>query len=590
MFSLTGSVRFGNGAPAPELRRGGEMPLWPQPWRHEGLAIAIDGYLAWPDRLLIGDNDADRALVGDALTGDHVTFLRSIRNGCFNIVVNDFAQRRTHILTDATGFLPLYIFRRPDGCWFSIDLETLGSAVGEPLEHDPTGLAELYRFGYQIGDRTAFRRVSLAPGGTILTFRWEDGAEERRSWVAEPASRAEPIGDPASIPRRVLALITEANACLHHDAVPYGIKLSGGMDSRLIAGCWPWRPFHSYSFGAAGSAEVRLAARLAEALGLAHRFRPIEGDFFTALYPEMFKRFGIVEFFHHALIPLMLGDHCRLALDGLGGDVLLGGLTQKRRGSPRHAVASVVGAAPAPSAVARSDDEAAKRIFDLISVADDGFPVLRAEARRSIAAEHDAIMHDLVAQVRRWGGHKRPFEELYTTVVFNNRTRRYIALQGAACRPQVETLYPFLDRVLQSYAATIPAAVTANKRLYVDIYTQYLPQIRSVPTIMSLLPFSVPTWAHYPARVVRWAREAAGLRLAQSTGGATAQWMMNGMQWARWINYNGDFRDGALRFMSPSAAFDAPAYRQLFSSTRDRAVHVSGSRFMFTASYCGFFR
>src|SRR5581483_6652279 len=119
---------------------------------------------------------------------------------------------------------------------FANDLPGL-QAISPPLERDATGCAELYWFGYQIANRTIYRDVVCIPPGVVLTIDWRSGEITTEPW-ARPAERA------ATAPSRdAAAELVEAmrTACrrLYVPERRYAIKLSGGMDSRLIAGCWP---------------------------------------------------------------------------------------------------------------------------------------------------------------------------------------------------------------------------------------------------------------------------------------------------------------------------------------------------------------
>jgi hypothetical protein len=157
------------------------------------------------------------------------------------------------------------------------------------------------------------------------------------------------------------------------------------------------------------------------------------------------------------------------------------------------------------------------------------------------------------------------------------------------CRPEVESLYPFLDRELLALRGRIPVAWVANKRLYVDIYTRLLPAIRMVPGIFSLLPFALPAPAHYAGRVVRRGLEELGLRITRASAGRVHPWAADAIQWRRWLSFNREFLEGARAFQRTSSAFDDQAFD---AATRDpaRGQAISGTRFMLTASYCGHFR
>jgi len=214
---------------------------------------------------------------------------------------------------------------------------------------------------------------------------------------------------------------------------------------------------------------------------------------------------------------------------------------------------------------------------------------LREHARNAVAECRDAIRADMAEQVRLARSRADSLEGIVTEVMFRNRTRNHIALQGAVCRPEVESLYPFLDRELLALQGRIPVAWVANKRLYVDIYTRLLPAIRMVPGVFSLLPFALPAPLHYAGRVVRRGLEELGLRVTRVSAGRVHPWAADAIQWRRWLSFNREFLGGARAFLRTSSAFDE---RVFDAATRDsaRGQTISGTRFMLTASYCGHFR
>jgi hypothetical protein len=236
-----------------------------------------------------------------------------------------------------------------------------------------------------------------------------------------------------------------------------------------------------------------------------------------------------------------------------------------------------------------SDEAIADYILRQIRVGDGSYRPLTRSAGMQLEAAWDSVRSDMAKEVQQARQGAKSFEQLYTEVMFRNRTRRYISLQGTLCRPRVETLYPFLDRDFLSLRGRIPVEWISGKRLYVEIFSHFLPAIRSVPGLMSLLPFTASPPLHHAGRLVRYGRERAGLHLSHWTQGRINPWAANGVQWARWLAFNDAFREGARAFMSPSAAFDEAAWRQCVGPAV-RNMRLTGTRFMLTASYCGYFR
>jgi hypothetical protein len=281
----------------------------------------------------------------------------------------------------------------------------------------------------------------------------------------------------------------------------------------------------------------------------------------------------------------MLSAGIDCALDGLGGDVLFGGLALKRKGGFIANLRNALGqAGPSPDATV-SDDQAAEVIFGQIRVADAQLRVLTEEAQREIEARRNDVLNDIALEYARIEP-GAPFEQRYRRFAMRNRMRRYIALQGAVCRPEVETLYPFLDRDVQAMAERIGSALAAGKKFYRLLYRRNLPKIAGVPFVDSLLPPAAPNAAHVLGRLVRYGMESAGYRAALLAKRDLPFWRVNSVQWPRWIAFDTPFHEGIGRFMRGSAAFSQARFTAALEQMR-RGKSPSGTRMMLTASYLG---
>jgi asparagine synthetase B (glutamine-hydrolysing) len=584
--SLLGAIAFGG---MPRLEHSRRCRLWPGVVTLPDYEIAIDGYFVLGERLYLGRSDAERIEIGNLIAADLRKFLAQVQNGCFNIVVNDLERRRTLFASDGFGAQPLYLARLRDTLAFGSTYPALRQASGNArFEADDVGLAELYWFGYQFGDRTAYRGVEHMPHGTILTVRWNDGSESRERWCDDDQVTPNLPASHQEMAEQVLGLMAASVRRLKPSEAVYGAKISAGMDSRLICGTWDDPNVRAYTYGYSGAAEVRLAAQLAAALGMPHRFVPLHGDFFTRYHAPLFARHGITEWFHQALMPPMIGDGIELALDGLLGDIVLGGTTLKRRshGQWREAL----GLPPRHDARQLSDEEMADYIFAQHGVPDHAYRPLTADSVQRLESCRPAVRADLAAEVKKARALRETPEQIFTEVLYRSRFRRYVSLQGALCRPAIEPLYPFLDRDIVCLRGRIPPEWQANKRLYIDMYSRFLPKIRAVPGLYSLLPFTFPERAHYLGRVYRYGMEQLGLSLSYLTAGKWNLWPANGVQWARWMAFDRPFREGTREFMRPSSAFDNARFDTQAEEIAAGRAKPAGTRWMLTASYCGHFR
>ena len=590
-FSLFGSTP-GPEARAERLERGGGAATFPEPWRDGDLVLALDGYMVGEQGLLC-NTPASRREIADAVRGDLGKWLAGLRNGAFNLVVHDPSRRRTLVASDRRGILPLFVMREPGGGW---RLASDHAALFAGLDHRPAidrvGAAEIYLFGYPIGERTSHEGVSRLPAGTITSLDWDGTGHRSTPWAKQFAEDGREETKPEGVETildRIVETFSRAVGAFDHPQSPFGphpgIKLSGGMDSRLIAATWRGAPLAAYTFGEPASAEIRIAAALARRLGFSHRLVPVVGDLFENVYATQIARFGMAEWFHSCLVPAMAEDGVTAAFDGLGGDVLIGGLTLKRKGSRLRTAMEALGIAAKNNDIPPEDEAVARFIHGQIRLADADLPVLTREAHAAIEALGDEILADLVAESARFRPGAGSFEQLYTRIMLNNRTRRHVAMQGAVCRPAVESLYPFLDEEVQRLALSLPTGLVANKRLYIALFSRRFPAIRGVPAAMSMLPFHVPETAHYAGRAARVAYDALLRRLFR----AGSRRATNGVQWEAWFRGDRDLRDGMARLIADSPVIDRGALAGLLERIGSGEHIARGTRIMYTASYAALF-
>jgi len=201
----------------------------------------------------VGESDCE---VINALWRAHGPDAVSRLNGIFAFALWDAAQRRYLIARDPIGVCPLYHGRDAEGrLWVASEMKAL-VGVCETIETFPPG--------HLLDSAEGTIRPYYAP-------EWREYAAVRGRSIEPAALRA--------------ALMEAVRRQLMSD-VPYGVLLSGGLDSSVIAWCaqqfargrveedgkseaW-WPRLHSFAVGLAGSPDLAAARIAAEAIGTAH--------------------------------------------------------------------------------------------------------------------------------------------------------------------------------------------------------------------------------------------------------------------------------------------------------------------------------
>lgn len=587
--TLAGFVPLGDSPGDPIVERNGQCLLWPDTWHHKKCHIALDGYVVWPDSLMLGRSQDDMRRLGDAVLEDPVRWSREVKNGCFNIVIHDFLRQRTSFVSDRFGFLPLYIFHDATGCWFASDLESLRNIVPCQLALDKTGLAELYWFGYQIGDRTAYQGVRMMPAGTVLSLSWLDGSTTEECWVeTSDLCEDDHCVSPKETPVRYVDLVTKACTRLYDPSLHYGITLSGGMDSRVISACWPDKRVCTYTWGDENSVEMKIAAKLAKRLALEHIEIPVLGDFFRAVHIQMFRKYGLMEFVSGMGIPFMLNNGTNVILDGILNDWLFASVrkcTETRSEKLRWTLGLPYDSTP----ITMSNEAIAEKIYANIQRADDCIAFIPACFRHEIDIQKTRILDDIALEINKLKRDGDSLDALVQKVKINNRVRRYVSLTCTLSRPQIQSCFPCLDTGLLKYANRIRFIDKANKRFLIRVYSEQLTHIRDVPPLMSLLPFYVPKQMHYYGRMSRYLLETISRKVLRFSQGRVRFRTMDAFQWAKWLATNSEFREGIIEYLADSQAVD----QDLLSTSMKSASRCRAwidARLMSAISYCAWYK
>jgi asparagine synthase (glutamine-hydrolysing) len=177
-------------------------------------------------------------------------------NGIFAFALWDAAQRRYLIARDPVGVCPLYHGRDAEGrLWVASEMKAL---VGTCRTIDP------FPPGHLLDSAEGIIRPYVQPA-------WRDYAAVQGTSVTPGALKE--------------ALLSAVRRQLMSD-VPYGVLLSGGLDSSVIAWCaaqfarhrveedgrseaW-WPRLHSFAIGLDGSPDLEAARLAAQAIGTEH--------------------------------------------------------------------------------------------------------------------------------------------------------------------------------------------------------------------------------------------------------------------------------------------------------------------------------
>jgi asparagine synthase (glutamine-hydrolysing) len=268
---------------------------------------------------------------------DGIGFAETLR-GMYAIALQDRAARQVVLSRDPFGIKPLYTAEVPGGIAFASEPQALIAAGLVKPRVRAAARAELLQLQFTTGAETIFEGITrVLPGETIVIA---DGAvTERRRRAALPEGGPESITAEAALARLDAAL--EESVALHQRSdVPYGMFLSGGIDSATVLAMMARlndRPVLAFTagFDVPGAVDERgQAAALAKSVGAQHVTVAVTEAMVWRELPKIVAAMDDPAA-DYAIIPTwFLAQRARqevkVVLSGEGGDELFGGYGRYR--------------------------------------------------------------------------------------------------------------------------------------------------------------------------------------------------------------------------------------------------------------------
>jgi asparagine synthase (glutamine-hydrolysing) len=267
----------------------------------------------------------------------HPTDFAETLRGMYAIAIHDRAADRVFLSRDPFGIKPLYIARIPGGIAFASEAQALLTAGFARRTIRPAARAALLQMQFTCGQHTIFENIDrVLPGETVVLENGE----------VSPVSRIDPLppGGPEDITeadalRRLDNALMESVALHQRSDVPFGMFLSGGIDSAAVLACMARLQSRPLAFTAAfdvpGAADERAAARaVAASVGARHESLLVTQADVLRHLPAMAACMDdpVADY---AIIPTWLlarraRQEVKLVLSGEGGDEIFGGYGRYR--------------------------------------------------------------------------------------------------------------------------------------------------------------------------------------------------------------------------------------------------------------------
>lgn len=266
-----------------------------------------------------------------------LSFVERLR-GMYAIALHDAPSGQLILTRDAFGIKPLYYVERPELFAFASEPRALiAGGLAQPML-DPMRHAELLELQFTTGRDTAFLGIRrLLPGETLVLA--EGRIVERRRREALPGGAPEPWDEREALERLDAALIDSVRVHQRAD-VPYGMFLSGGIDSSVVLALMAKlndRPVRAFTIGFSGTRvadERALARKLAQKVGAEHVEVEFGEDDFWTFLPKVAEALDDPAADYAALPTYKLAAEVKgslkVILTGEGGDELFAGYGRYR--------------------------------------------------------------------------------------------------------------------------------------------------------------------------------------------------------------------------------------------------------------------
>src|ERR1700733_10177877 len=269
---------------------------------------------------------------------DGADYARQLR-GMYGIAIHERVRRTVTLSRDPFGIKPLYIATVEGGLAFASEPQALLEAGLVKRAVRQAAVEELLQLQFTTGADTIFEGIQRLPPGETITC--SDGHILDRQRISDlPALPPEDISEDAAMQRLDRAL-TESVDLHQRSDVPYGMFLSGGIDSSVLITLMSrlnQEPVLAFTagFNAPGSIDEREhAAAVAKAVGARHESIEVTESMVGDHLPEIVAAMDDPAM-DYAIIPTWFlarraRQDVKVVLSGEGGDEIFGGYPRYRQ-------------------------------------------------------------------------------------------------------------------------------------------------------------------------------------------------------------------------------------------------------------------
>ncbi len=174
---------------------------------------------------------SDTEVIIEAFAHYGTSFVNHL-NGMFAIAIYDKEKNELFLFRDRLGIKPLYYFWDGTTFAFASELKAL-TKLDIPLVINKNAIRDFLHLGYIPTPASIYKQIHKMPSGSIIKIS-EDGIDIQKYWNIKNKIHSEVISDKQQAMVKLSDLIISSVQYQLKSDVPFGVFLSGGIDSSLI--------------------------------------------------------------------------------------------------------------------------------------------------------------------------------------------------------------------------------------------------------------------------------------------------------------------------------------------------------------------
>ncbi len=278
------------------------------------------------------NTSSDTEVILESFVQQGVDFVHQL-NGMFAIAIYDKQEEVLHLFRDRMGIKPIYYYWDGKNFAFASELKSLSSLEQIPTEINRTAIRDFLQFGFIPAPLSIYKSIFKMESACYIRVSRE-GMEQKKYWTINSKLTKNIIKNKEQALVKLSDLLMSSVQYQLKSDVPFGVFLSGGIDSSLVtahAVHLSGVKVNTFSIGFEENAynESEYAKAIAKYLGTEHHEFIVSYRDAINLVDKMFDVYS-EPFADSSAIPTMLvsklaKQFVTVTLTGEGGDELFFG-------------------------------------------------------------------------------------------------------------------------------------------------------------------------------------------------------------------------------------------------------------------------